>query len=85
MTAPRKLSADSVCAYVWQHTDEQMRACLCSLGNISDVAAILDWYELGKVEQAALRAELGDLIEENASRQRAEWGKQAERMKRAAA
>jgi hypothetical protein len=85
MTVPRNISASHVCAYVWSLVNEEMRAALCALAGLSDVAALLDWYELGSVEQAALRAELADLIEASASRQRAEWCKQAERMKGQAA
>lgn len=84
MTA-RNLSADSVCAYVWSLVDERMREALCALASVNNLNAIMYWYELGDSERAALRVQLADLIEHNASHQRAEWGKQAERMKRAAA
>ena len=85
MTAARKLSADTVCAYVWALVDERLREALCAIASVNSLNAIMDWYELGPGEQAALRVQLADLIEHNASRQRAEWCKQAERMKRAAA
>ena len=85
MTAPRKLSIDSVCACMWESTSERMREALCSLAGVPNINAILEWYELGEAEQKKLRAELADLIEASASRQRAEWCKQAELMNEAAA
>lgn len=69
----RKLSADSVCAYVWAHTCEQTRGALCACASLPDSLALLEWYELGNDHRAALRPVIADIIESNASRQRAEW------------
>ena len=69
----RTLSADSVCAYVWGHTLEQTRGALCACASISTSLALLEWYELNRDLQAVLRAQIADIIEANASRQRAEW------------
>lgn len=72
MTA-RKLSADSVCAYVWAHTCEQTRGALCACASLNDSLALLEWYELGDDHRAALRAQIAEIIEANASRQRVEY------------
>ena len=69
----RKLSIDSVCAYVWDHTCEQTRGALCACASISTSLALLEWYELDRDAQAALRGVIADVIEANASRQRAEY------------
>lgn len=78
MTAGRKLSADMVCAYIWERTPEKMRAAVAALASISHLNALLEWYELGEAERIALRRELADLIEVNASAQRREWAKNEE-------
>jgi len=72
MTA-RRLSADSVCAYVWAHTCEQTRGALCACAALPDSLALLEWFELGTEHRAALRGVIADVIEVNASRQRDEW------------
>lgn len=72
MTA-RKLSSDDVCAYIWAHTLEETRGALCACASLPDSLALLEWYELNRDHQAALRAQLADVIEANASRQRAEY------------
>ena len=69
----RKLSADSVCAYVWAHTCEQTRGALCACASLPDSLALLEWFELGNDNRAALRHEIAEIIDANASRQRAEW------------
>lgn len=74
MTAPvRKLTADDVCAFCWDQVTEHMRAALCALVGLPQTLALLDWYEIGKEYRALLRLAISDLIEHNASRQRAEW------------
>lgn len=73
MSAARKIKADDVCAYTWRHASEQARGSLCALAGLADSFGLLEWYELGHDQRAALRAEIADLIEANASRQRAEW------------
>ena len=85
MTATRKLSVDHVCACMWESTSEHMREAICSLASVPPINAILEWYEQEEAVKVRLRAELADLIEASASRQRVEWGKQAERMKGATA
>jgi len=69
----RRLSADDVCAYVWGHSSENFRASLCALAAINQSNALLEWFELGVVERQLLRMEIADVIEANASRQRAEY------------
>lgn len=76
MTA-RKLSADAVCAYVWAHTCEQTRGALCACASLPDSLALLEWFELGNDHRAALRHEIAEIIDANASRQREEWCKKA--------
>lgn len=78
MTATtRKLSADDVCAFCWAQVTEQTRAALCALASIPQSFALLEWFEIGNDQRHALRVELADLIEHNASRQRAEWARAA--------
>ena len=77
MTAPRTLSADSVCAYTWIYSPKCYRRNLCALAHLPEELADLDWYELGIDARAALRSEIADIIEANASRQRAEWAMRA--------
>lgn len=72
----RKLSADSVCAYVWAHTCEQTRGALCACASLPDSLALLEWFELGDDHRAALRHEIAEIIDANASRQRAEWAEE---------
>lgn len=72
---PRKLSADDVCSYVWLHMIQETRGALAANAGISDLHALLEWYEIGPAERDKLRPVLADLIEANASRQRAEWCK----------
>ena len=74
MTAPaRKLSADDVFAFSWSQVCEQTRGALCALSNLPTSYALLEWFELGDTARTLLRREIADLIEHNASRQRAEW------------
>ena len=77
MTAPRKLTADDVCAFCWDHASQHLRAGICALASLNQNLAILDWYELGESDHVKLRIELADVIEHNASRQRAEWCQRA--------
>lgn len=72
MTA-RKLSADFVYAWAWAMICEQKRGALCACASISTTFALLEWYELPRDAQAALGAQIADVIESNASRQRAEY------------
>ena len=69
----RKLSADSVCAFCWSHICEQTRGAICALARVPTTLCLLEWYELGTDHRAALRLEIADLIEHNASHQRVEW------------
>ncbi len=73
----RKLSIDSVAAFAWGYVNKQYRASLCALASLPDELSILDWYEIGEAERVKLRVELADIIEHNASRQRAEWCQKA--------
>ena len=73
MTAPRTLKADHVCAYTWVYSPACYRRTLCALAGIHEEQSTLDWYELGEDVRAALRPVIADIIEANASRQRAEW------------
>lgn len=79
---PRKLTADTVCAYIWALESERERAALCSLASVTDPCAILEWYELEPEDRAALRIEIGSLIAASAERQRKEWAERCEKMKR---
>ncbi len=72
MTA-RRIAADDVCAYVWAHTCDKTRAALCACASLPVSLAIFEWYELNRDQQAALRGQIADVIEANASRQRAEY------------
>ena len=81
----RSLSADAVSAFCWDHASKHLRAGICACASLDQNFSLLDWYEIGVAERLRLRHELADIIEHNASAQRAERGKQAERMKRTAA
>lgn len=76
-TAPRKLSADAVCAFCWAHAGEKIRGAYCKLAKVSEVYALLNWYELSRAQRDALRPVLAEAIEANDARQRAEWEKQS--------
>jgi len=70
---PRRIAADDVCAYVWSHTLDTTRGALCACASLPSSLALLEWYELNRDQQAALRGQIADVIEANASRQRAEY------------
>lgn len=69
----RKLSADDVCAFCWDQLCEQTRGAVCVLARLPQTLSLLEWYELNSDQRSALRLEIADLIEHNASRQRVEY------------
>lgn len=76
MTA-RTLALDAVCACVWEKSYKQFRGGCCALNSLDQNLALLDWYELAEHERAKLRPTIAEIIEGNASRQRAEWCQKA--------
>lgn len=79
MTAARKLCIDDVCAFAWERSYKQFRGGCCALASINQNLSLLDWYEMGEAERAALRPAIAGLIESGASRQRSEWCQKAKR------
>lgn len=76
MTA-RTLKIDDVCACVWERSLKQFRGGCCALVSLDQRLALLDWYELSEDQRAKLRPTIAEIIEGNASRQRAEWCQKA--------
>lgn len=65
-----KIKADDVCACWWETAPRESRESVCRIASLSDVTALLGWYELQLNERVPLMIVIKCLLEDAASRLR---------------